>query len=504
MVPDNNNSNSGRSHTLRLGWIPSLRWILIGAFAFLLGHELSSNVQQVKRLDAQGTAPVYDYYDQQEGITNETTTTITTTTPWHNETTTPTTAILKDSIGFSPLVTPLEGDVGAITTTADWNVTTTHHHHHASGFCIAYVIGGCMPENPVYRNYFYDIAISVHLMRIEGSMADIVVFVQMSYKSLHDELPPDDVTLLSSHHIQARIIYIPKAKDESFYRTMLDKFRILSLTEYNRVLFMDGDVMARGSLDYLYHLSMNGTLKENVVMAGKTEPANGGFFMLAPKADSLERILQIIRDKEIRGAALPYPHFDRTIGWGHAFTDHHDYYTFIGAGKRMTEWKFHGDFADQGLLYQWVKYEEKSVSIIFKNTVENWAAANDTLSNEGDVILEGILELVDILDNNPALQILPKRHCWTGTISPRPCRSPHIDYIHFTGVSKPWLKDPPSDFEKTPLASAKHCWFAVLKELNDSMRLGIDFDHWQTEQRPLLGLFPTHSTASRTNFSFEV
>jgi hypothetical protein len=60
------------------------------------------------------------------------------------------------------------------------------------------------------------------------------------------------------------------------YRTMLDKFRILSLTECNRVLFMDGDVMARGSFDYLYHLSMSGTLGENVVVAGKTEPVNGG------------------------------------------------------------------------------------------------------------------------------------------------------------------------------------------------------------------------------------
>jgi hypothetical protein len=68
------------------------------------------------------------------------------------------------------------------------------------------------------------------------------------------------------------------------YRTMLDKFRILSLTECNRVLFMDGDVMARGSFDYLYHLSMSGTLGENVVVAGKTEPVKGGNTKSVPSA----------------------------------------------------------------------------------------------------------------------------------------------------------------------------------------------------------------------------
>jgi alpha-N-acetylglucosamine transferase len=60
---------------------------------------------------------------------------------------------------------------------------------------------------------------------------------------------------------------------------MLDEFLLLYLIEYDRVLFMDGDVMARGSLDYLYYLSMNGTLPENVVVAGITEP-NGCVVML--------------------------------------------------------------------------------------------------------------------------------------------------------------------------------------------------------------------------------
>jgi lipopolysaccharide biosynthesis glycosyltransferase len=367
-----------------------------------------------------------------------------------------------------------------------------------SGFAIAYVIGGCKPENPVYRNYFYDIAVSVHLMRQEGSIADVIVFVQMSYQSVHDVLPASDLALL--HQLRARIIYIAKASNESFYRTMLDKFRILSLTEYDRVLFMDGDVMARGSLDYLYHLSMNGTLCENVVVAGKTEPANGGFFMLAPKADSLDRIMKIIRQKEERGAAMEYPHFNRTIGWGHIFggENNKDYWQKIVSTQKMTEWKFHGDFADQGLLYQWVKYEEKSVSIIFNNHVENWVV--DT-SNDGAVILDKKLQLSDIVDNNAALQpIVTTRHCWTHSR----CRPPHNDYFHFTGTKKPWMKGPPVDFQTAdPLSSPQHYWFSVLHELNAAMGLNVTFDNWNTKQRPLLGLYPIHKHAAQTKYSFE-
>ena len=57
-------------------------------------------------------------------------------------------------------------------------------------------------------------------------------------------------------------------------------------------------VMVRGSMDYLFHLSLLGVLKENVVFAGSKEPANGGTFMVAPKEGSWDRVLDIIHEKE--------------------------------------------------------------------------------------------------------------------------------------------------------------------------------------------------------------
>jgi hypothetical protein len=85
----------------------------------------------------------------------------------------------------------------------------------------------------------------------------------------------------------------------------------------------------------------------------------------------------------LRGASLPYPHFDRTVGWGHVFAsgdndgNNNDNYELLDHTK-YTQWAFHGDFADQGLLYQWVKYEEKSVSIIFHDGIQNWGVSSTT------------------------------------------------------------------------------------------------------------------------------
>ena len=108
-----------------------------------------------------------------------------------------------------------------------------------SEYAYAYVIGGVKPEDPAYRYYFYTIMINTYLQRAEGSHADVVVFVQMSFESAHDVLPDGDLRLFDAMDIKVQ--YIPKAEDESFYRIMLDKFLTLSLTQYKRVLFLDGD-----------------------------------------------------------------------------------------------------------------------------------------------------------------------------------------------------------------------------------------------------------------------
>ena len=169
--------------------------------------------------------------------------------------------------------------------------------------------------------------------------------------------------------------------------------------------------MVRGSMDYLFHLSIEGILKENVVFAGSTEPANGGTFMVAPKEGSWDRVLDIIHEKEERGAALPYPHFNETIGWGHVI-EGEDRIQLLSE-RMQTNWNFYGGFADQGLLFHWAKYEEKSVSIVFRNKIQNWSA-----NENGDVHVEREIPFDFILQGSskPVLRDL----CWQNMMKMKP------------------------------------------------------------------------------------
>ena len=81
---------------------------------------------------------------------------------------------------------------------------------------------------------------------------------------------------------------------------MLDKFQILDLTEYSRVIFLDSDVIPLCNMDYIFELSEGGrvgngnmTLKENLVVAWKHEPSQGGLFMLRPCIGKLAELQEV-------------------------------------------------------------------------------------------------------------------------------------------------------------------------------------------------------------------
>lgn len=97
----------------------------------------------------------------------------------------------------------------------------------------------------------------------------------------------------------------------------------------------------------------------------------------------------------------------------------------------------HGDFVDQGLLYYWVKYHKKNVSIIIRDMIEQYVA--DT-RNKDEVVLEGTLY------NNEPFQ---SRNCDCRKDGGNPNMStdglaifkrllPFRDFVHFSGKKKPW------------------------------------------------------------------
>jgi hypothetical protein len=171
--------------------------------------------------------------------------------------------------------------------------------------------------------FVYNILVAARILKEQGSTADIVVFFQLSnsYKRT-DTLPEQDLQALSG--LEVHIRYIPQSEQESFDDTVMDKFRILQLTQYRPVLLLDGDAMPLANLNYLFQRSDdnkfgpgNSTLKANVVVASPMEPANAGFFMLTPGEGEYERIQEVIRAREQKVQDKDGVKFDVEEGWGH-------------------------------------------------------------------------------------------------------------------------------------------------------------------------------------------
>jgi alpha-N-acetylglucosamine transferase len=208
-----------------------------------------------------------------------------------------------------------------------------------------YLMGGCNADHPYYRGYLYNILVSAYILQDAGTKADIVVMVQMSSKVVDPtpaRLPLEDTQLLDAMGIV--IVYLPQPtpEQESFYHLQLAKFHVLRLTQYSRVFFLDADVMPFCNVDYMFELSepkhsmdqegeekeegnsqslpTSVHLKENVIMAYKTVPAAGSYFILKPGPKEYEEINAIIQRREEEAPTLPYPHFDDVRGWGHVIT----------------------------------------------------------------------------------------------------------------------------------------------------------------------------------------
>ena len=99
------------------------------------------------------------------------------------------------------------------------------------------------------------------------------------------------------------VIYLPKQNDDSQFSSEVDKFRILELTQYRRVLYLDRDLVPFCNLDYYFELSdgPNVVLSENVILSHEATSAYGAIFMLTPKTHGILKIMDIINQQPTSG-----------------------------------------------------------------------------------------------------------------------------------------------------------------------------------------------------------
>jgi len=335
-------------------------------------------------------------------------------------------------------------------------------------------IGGTTKRKGDYHGFLYSIAVaSYQLKHVLKSQADVVVFLQLSTQS-DGSFPNQDIELLES--IGVKVKFIPRFKNQTlevFYSLMMEKFRILTLTEYSRVLFLDSDMMPLCNMDYLFELSESPytNFKENIIIGWNGEPAHGGFFLMKPGLDYFQQIQEILLRREMEAKGMEYPHWDPIRGWGHIITPP-DYIKTPMKPNAGTNWTWHGSYADQGVLLYYTKYFRKSVTIINDRFVDHWGTDEN-----------GTLQLESSSSN---FFLDEKYSCKTPYYTKH---SPYSDFMHFTGDRKPWanrqkeiekmVANPGGDIYKQCLVR----WFQTLEIVSKNIsRIPIQWDlFWDTE-----------------------
>jgi lipopolysaccharide biosynthesis glycosyltransferase len=350
-----------------------------------------------------------------------------------------------------------------------------------SRFAYSFLVAGCKPEDPTYKGYLYNIAIARELLTKYNSTSDVVVMIRMHVDTNATKLLPEEEAILTS--VGAIIKYIPRPLSDTFHTAMMDKFRILELTEYERVIYLDADVMPLNNLDYMFENSVgpNAKLQENVVLTYHAEPSNGGFFMLKPDKEDFLEITKIIERRESEGYE-----FNETIGWGHVITPP-DYWESLKLDINQTSWTFYGAFTDQGLLYYWTKYVKKNVTIINGKKVTTWKE-----NENGNVQLIREESTEEMFQNVTSVGEVTPNHRFAYLSN---FVRPYKDFHHFVQNLKPWLDktiahNPNAHIDKP--RNQNDLWFNTLRKIEADHHLGINTTNvWNG--KPTLGSFPAKS-----------
>jgi hypothetical protein len=368
-------------------------------------------------------------------------------------------------------------------------IQTNTFHTVSSPYSYAWVLGAIHEDKWAYKGFLWDIIISANLFRKQGSTADFWIFVRLSPDSKLDDLPLEDRRLLEEAGINIKLL--DKPKKESFARLVFDKFLTINMTDYKRVMFLDGDLIPLVNLDYIFHLSdadhtaTPTLIKPNLIMASWREPCNTGMFMVEPSVEAFAKYNDALLKHREKAKKLLYPHFDFTEGWGRNFVEHGE--TWRSAKQnRAKRWRFHASHSDQGLMFYWSKYLIQDVTIVISNIVENWKRGPD-----GDPVRES--ELKDVF---APYQEKPLVYQWSCKKSDDKkdnteiqnswrCFPPIDGMAHMMGNTKPWKQSRTELITKVATRSfhqnaAKSLWFVELKEINEKYQMGIDLDNWNS------------------------
>ena len=304
-------------------------------------------------------------------------------------------------------------------------------------------------DHTKYAKYLANILVAAKLFRKLGMRHDILLLVKMREDAPNDQSGPNFLRPTNSSlklkmneeydlkRLSVQVIYTNGliGDHKNPYIGMMNKFVLWNLTQYQRILFFDGDAIPLFNLDYLLELSDEGIFHPTVVMAGPNEPAQGGLFVLQPSLQAFEQLKEIIKNWNLWM-------FNTTSGWGHMFGDismlsktQDTWETTSEVGK---DWTFYGAYADQGLLYYFSKYVQGKMTQILARKIVNFdfepvfKTLNITRQWKVEKSEQG--PFARFVNRTRYPFVANNCNRWTRNH----CVPPYSDHAHFTMSDKPW------------------------------------------------------------------
>lgn len=156
----------------------------------------------------------------------------------------------------------------------------------ASKYAYVTLISG-IDKSLKYRGFLYNALIIKRALKQLGSKADFITLIGYSDSSDTDRYK-DDISLLQQHGI---IIYtLPRLLDSSiklsFAEMALLKITPWSFTQYQKIQYIDGDVMPTENMDCYFELDLN------TFTIGAVSPLNSGWYLAVPNLADYEYLKQ--------------------------------------------------------------------------------------------------------------------------------------------------------------------------------------------------------------------
>ena len=370
-------------------------------------------------------------------------------------------------------------------------------HSLGGRFAYAYQISGCS-EKSCY-GYILNLIAAAHILRRAKSQAKIIAHFRMSARSTAERLDAQHEEWLKRSGVDVR--YMKKVAVDNFGTATLEKFRVMEMAEFDRVLFMDSDVLPLCSMDYLFNESFdkNGTLSDFVMVSDSVAPFAGSFFLVTPKRGEFERIINIVRQH--RNRAVDPLSFNATLGWGHTLAKDDSWKAWFRDGN---DWSFYAVASDQGIMYHYFRYMLGNYTWIDLGKMETWKVVptEDVIywRNKSETVVP------EIEENKYIARIRHDKYekhrgpllggCGGPQLDRRDFGShvPFRDYYHFAGGSKPWNEPilhsscTRTDLNETsPIQTGREYWICALVEANRTLELGLDSEIELPEGNPLGG-----------------